>query len=130
MRQNECTMRGIMLCSTKEGVQCSEPCAIPGYFNTIKEVSGVCDSEYLVGRPIVCNIHMTGATSTHDAIVWGPRSAQEENRRNDTPVTKNVEVTSELGCVTPYMVCPFVRLIIIMTIFSCRCAQGSGARRM
>lgn len=67
----------------------------------------MCDSAYLVGSPLLCNIHMTGATATHDAIVWGAKSAQEKNRRDNTPVTPGtVEVTSELGCVTPYMVCP------------------------
>jgi hypothetical protein len=79
-----------------------------GYFDTIKEENGLPDSQYLVSHPLLCNIHMTGSTETHDCIVWGPKDGRERRRQERTPVVdlSKVNVTSELGCVTPYMVCP------------------------
>jgi len=79
-----------------------------GYFDTIKEENGLPDSQFLVSHPLLCNIHMTGATETHDCIVWGPKEGREERRQQNKPIIDltKVNVTSELGCVTPYMVCP------------------------
>merc|ERR1719171_2633434 len=53
---------------------------------------------------------MTGATETHDAIVWGPRREREGRRQRKEPVLDlgKVTVTSQLGCITPYMICPAV----------------------
>ena len=49
---------------------------------------------------------MTGGAPTHDIIVWG--GSEEEraaNRAAKTPVLRK-PITSELGCVTPYIVAP------------------------
>jgi len=84
------------------------PLIAKGYFETIKEESGLPDAQYLVKQPLLCHIHMTGSTETHDAIVWGPREGRDERRatkQGSVDLTK-VTVTSELGCITPYMVCP------------------------
>jgi len=84
------------------------PLIAKGYFETIVEENGLADAQYLVAHPKLCHIHMTGSTETHDSIVWGPKQGREERRAKNTPVIdlSKVEVTSELGCVTPYMVCP------------------------
>lgn len=56
--------------------------------------------KYLVDHHLVKNIHLTGASSTFDAIVWRGNTKKE----GDPPYTK--EVGAELGCVTPYIVIP------------------------
>lgn len=54
----------------------------------------------------VDDIHITGSEQTHDAIVWGPAGADQEERkrRNDPVISK--PVGSELGNVTPWVVVP------------------------
>lgn len=53
-------------------------------------------------------VHITGATSTHDAIVWGDDSvARNQQQSARTPVLKK-RITSELGNVTPWIVVPGV----------------------
>jgi len=83
------------------------PLIAKGYFETIKEGKGLPDAQYLVSQPMLCNIHMTGSTETHDAIVWGPREGRDQRRAKKEAAIdlSKVTVTSELGCVTPYMVC-------------------------
>jgi len=81
-----------------------------GYFNLLKQ-GNLADSIFLVAHPKLCNLHMTGATETHDCIVWGPKEGRAERIQANNPVlnldpTSGVTFTSELGCVTPYMVCP------------------------
>ena len=78
-----------------------------GYFEIIQQTE-LSEAQYLVGHDKLCNIHMTGATETHDAIVWGGKAGRQQRIKDNQPVTdlSKVTVTSELGCVTPYMVCP------------------------
>jgi len=78
-----------------------------GFFEIIQQ-SSLPEAQYLVSHPSLCNLHMTGATETHDCIVWGPKEGRAERKRLNQPVLdlSKVTVTSELGCVTPYMVCP------------------------
>lgn len=58
---------------------------------------------WLAARPEVDAIHVTGASSTYDAIVWGSDAA----KRDDSAAPKNGKpVTAELGCVTPVLVVP------------------------
>ncbi|WP_338751816.1 aldehyde dehydrogenase family protein [Janibacter alittae] len=50
-------------------------------------------------------VHLTGAETTHDAIVWGSGEEGERNRAAGTPkLTK--PVTSELGGISPIIVVP------------------------
>jgi acyl-CoA reductase-like NAD-dependent aldehyde dehydrogenase len=49
-------------------------------------------------------VHLSGGSSTHDAIVWGSDSGTSITQR-DVPVSK-AGMTSELGCVTPWIVAP------------------------
>lgn len=84
------------------------PLITKGYFDTIQEQNGVADSQFLVSHPSLCNLHMTGSTETHDAIVWGPKEGRQDRRSKKAAVIdlNKVTVTSELGCITPYFVCP------------------------
>ena len=61
---------------------------------------------FLVEHALVDTIHMTGSDRTHDAIVWGRDTAEQERRKaaNDPRITK--PITSELGAVTPVLVVP------------------------
>ena len=60
---------------------------------------------YLTEHPLIEELHVTGAASTHDAIVWGTGAEGEKNRKADTP--KNTKrFTSELGAVCPTIVVP------------------------
>ena len=59
----------------------------------------------LVHHDEVCEVHITGSQTVHDAIVWGPPEVREANRTAGTPVLDK-PITSELGCVTPFILVP------------------------
>ena len=61
-------------------------------------------SQWLCHHDLIDSVHMTGGTATHDAIVWGAPAEQTENKANNTPVLTK-PMTSELGCITPWIVC-------------------------
>ena len=75
--------------------------------NLLRILKGGADiGEELIQHDSVDEVHITGAATTHDAIVWG-RDAEERRRRlqaND-PLLKK-KVTSELGNVTPWIIVP------------------------
>jgi acyl-CoA reductase-like NAD-dependent aldehyde dehydrogenase len=56
----------------------------------------------------VDTLHMTGSNRTHDAIVWGAAGdANEQARRKAAGERQNTKpFTSELGCITPWIVVP------------------------
>ena len=54
---------------------------------------------------LVEEIHVTGAGSTHDAIVWGTGVEGERRRKAGTPRNSR-RITSELGAVCPTVVVP------------------------
>jgi aldehyde dehydrogenase (NAD(P)+) len=61
---------------------------------------------YLAHHPGVDEVHLTGSTATHDAIVWGPPGPERvERMRRGTPLLEK-EITSELGDVSPVLVVP------------------------
>jgi len=61
------------------------------------------NSSYFVNDERIKGVHLTGSDKTYDAIQFGPDVAKNKaaGRRN---VTK--PFMSELGCSTPYIVCP------------------------
>jgi aldehyde dehydrogenase (NAD(P)+) len=61
---------------------------------------------YLARHPGVDEVHLTGSTATHDAIVWGPPGPERAARiaRNEPLLAK--EITSELGDASPVLVAP------------------------
>lgn len=83
-----------------------EPLSNRGYYTScvIDDIQTV---QKLLYHPLVDMVHMTGGIKTHDAIVWGPQSDRgtEKRRKANTPLLK-VPITSELGCVTPWIVVP------------------------
>lgn len=60
---------------------------------------------WLTDHPLVEEIHITGAQSTHDAIVWGTGETGRANRAAGTPRLSK-RITSELGAVCPTIVVP------------------------
>ncbi|SFM34930.1 aldehyde dehydrogenase family protein [Shimia aestuarii] len=74
-----------------------------GYLRIVKgDAKG---GAYLCEHPVIEELHITGAGSTHDAIVWGVGEEAEANRKAGTP--KNTKrFTSELGSVSPTIVVP------------------------
>ncbi|MFF5919890.1 aldehyde dehydrogenase family protein [Streptomyces flavochromogenes] len=66
---------------------------------------GTAEGGYLASHSDVDAIHVTGSSSTHDAILWGTGERAAQRRRDDTPlVTK--PFTSELGGISPCIVAP------------------------
>ena len=57
----------------------------------------------LVEDDRIAEVHITGATQTHDAIVWG-RDSSGRRQQNQPLIQK--PVTSELGNVTPWIIVP------------------------
>ncbi|HEY6003941.1 MAG TPA: aldehyde dehydrogenase family protein [Anaeromyxobacter sp.] len=67
---------------------------------------GAEEGSYLARHPAVDEIHVTGSTATHDAIVWGPPGPERAERMaRGTPLLQK-PITSELGDVAPVMVMP------------------------
>jgi acyl-CoA reductase-like NAD-dependent aldehyde dehydrogenase len=67
---------------------------------------GAEEGAYLAQHPAVDQIHITGSTATHDAIVWGPPGPERAERlARGTPLLAK-EITSELGDVAPVIVVP------------------------
>ena len=75
-------------------------------FGALRIVRGGAEvGEYLCRHPHVDEIHITGAESTHDAIVWGTGEQAARNRAEGTPQIAK-RITSELGGVCPTIVVP------------------------
>lgn len=65
--------------------------------------------EFLCNHSLVDNIHITGSHVTHDKIVWGNGTAEEiQKKKLSYQVKCNKKITSELGCVTPFIIVPGV----------------------
>ena len=61
------------------------------------------ETNRLIHHEKISNVHMTGGHYTHDKIVWG--NDVEANKKKNTP-TLTKPMTSELGCITPWLICP------------------------
>jgi hypothetical protein len=72
-----------------------------GYFGCELDTT-LARSQQLVYHPSVAHVHLTGGKSVHDAIVWG---TSDIPRTVTTPVLQ-AKMTSELGCVTPWIIAP------------------------
>ncbi|MEM7439110.1 MAG: aldehyde dehydrogenase [Pseudomonadota bacterium] len=60
---------------------------------------------WLTDHPLVEELHITGAGTTHDAIVWGVGEEGAKNKAAGKPKNKR-PITSELGAVCPTIVVP------------------------
>ena len=74
-----------------------------GFLRIVKGDGAV--GAYLCEHDDVDEIHITGAQSTHDLIVWGRGEEGEKNRAAGTPKLDK-RITSELGAVCPTIVVP------------------------
>lgn len=74
-----------------------------GFVRTAYGGPGV--GEYLAFHPSVDEVHVTGSTATHDAIVFG-EGAEGERRRAAREPRLDKRITSELGNVSPLIVVP------------------------
>ena len=81
-----------------------QPLVDLGFFGSV--LGDVDVSQALVYNPMCDRVHLTGGTSTHDAIVWGPPGAEAQARRRDAQPLLKVPMTSELGAVTPWLIVP------------------------
>ena len=80
-----------------------EPLISRGFLQIV--TGGVDAGEYLCNHPLIESIHITGAESSHDAIVWGAGDEAVRNRQANMPKNSK-KVTSELGAVCPTIVVP------------------------
>ncbi|MFH8251597.1 aldehyde dehydrogenase family protein [Microbacterium sp. B2969] len=66
--------------------------------------------DYLTQHPGIDHVHITGAVSTFEAIVWGPSAgsgaAQTARRRAEGKPRLHKPITAELGGVSPIIVVP------------------------
>eukprot|EP01027_Heterolobosea_sp_BB2_P018291 GEZU01025787.1.p1 GENE.GEZU01025787.1~~GEZU01025787.1.p1 ORF type:complete len:537 (+),score=223.01 GEZU01025787.1:50-1660(+) len=67
---------------------------------------GAEEGKYLTQHPLIEDVHITGALATHDAIVWGSTPDEQERRKKDNDPVLKKSITSELGCVTPFIIVP------------------------
>lgn len=84
------------------------PLIEPGFLRIVRGGGDV--GTYLTGHPGIAHVHITGASATFDAIVWGPQSgpgagASTRRRRENRPQLKK-PITAELGGVSPIIVVP------------------------
>jgi aldehyde dehydrogenase (NAD(P)+) len=67
---------------------------------------GADEGRYLAHHPGVDEVHLTGSSATHDALVWGPPGPERESRKaHGTPLLTK-PVTAELGNVSPVLMVP------------------------
>lgn len=66
---------------------------------------GSSEGTYLVEHPLVDEIHMTGSAGTFETIVFGSGRLGIRNREERNPKLKK-PFSSELGCITPWIVVP------------------------
>ena len=72
----------------------------------VRVVYGGADAgQYLVAHELVDEVHVTGSSRTHDAIVFGVGPEGEARKESGRPVIGK-RVTSELGNVSPTIVVP------------------------
>ena len=67
---------------------------------------GAEEGAWLASHPEIDEVHLTGSERTHDALAWGPPGPEREVRRARGAPLLALELTSELGNVTPVLVVP------------------------
>ncbi|MGZ0712038.1 aldehyde dehydrogenase family protein (plasmid) [Coraliomargarita sp. W4R53] len=83
------------------------PLIEPGFLKIIRGDGAV--GAYLTSHPRISHVHITGAATTFDAIVWGkPGAAATKKRRSENKPQLTKPITSELGGVSPIIVVPGV----------------------
>jgi len=67
---------------------------------------GAEEGRHLCHHPGVDEVHVTGSSATHDAIVWGPPGPEREARKASRRPLLEKPISSELGAVSPVLVVP------------------------
>ena len=62
-------------------------------------------AQHAIADERIADVHVTGSTATHDAIVWGIDGDGERRRASGTPLLQK-PITSELGNVSQWIVTP------------------------
>ncbi|WP_241986629.1 aldehyde dehydrogenase family protein [Cryobacterium psychrophilum] len=66
---------------------------------------GAAEGSYLAHHALVDHVHITGSSTTHDVVVWGPAADVVTRKTAGTPLLKK-PITSELGGVAPIIILP------------------------
>ena len=85
-------------------VQAFAPLIQAGFLHIV--YGGIAVGEYLCQHSQLEVIHITGSHLTHDAIVWGTTTREQQERKAANRPRLTKPITSELGCVTPILVVP------------------------
>ncbi len=84
------------------------PLIEPGFVRIVRGGGDV--GEYLTGHAGIAHVHITGAATTFDAIVWGPSTgpgaASTARRKREKRPKLKKPITAELGGVSPIIVVP------------------------
>lgn len=80
------------------------PAVERGFFAVV--YGSVDEGAQLVNHPQVDEVHITGSDQTHDALVWGPRGPEREERKKRNEPVLRKEISSELGNISPVIVVP------------------------
>lgn len=75
----------------------------PGYLQVAQGGAEV--AEYLVNRPEIDELHLTGSDRTYEAIVFGPGAEGQQRKRERRPLVSK-PFTAELGNLSPVIVVP------------------------
>jgi acyl-CoA reductase-like NAD-dependent aldehyde dehydrogenase len=79
------------------------PLIEPGFLRLV--TGGPEVGAYLTQHPGIDHVHITGAASTFETIVWGPKPGAARRRRDGRPRLKK-PITAELGGVSPIIIVP------------------------
>lgn len=79
------------------------PLIEPGFLRIVRGGGDV--GAYLTGHEAFSHVHITGAATTFDAIVWGTGAEATRRRKADDPKL-STPITAELGGVSPIIVVP------------------------
>jgi acyl-CoA reductase-like NAD-dependent aldehyde dehydrogenase len=79
------------------------PLIEPGFLRIVRGGGDV--GAYLTSHPGIAHVHITGAATTFDAIVWGTGPQAARRKRENRPLLKK-PITAELGGVSPIIVVP------------------------
>jgi acyl-CoA reductase-like NAD-dependent aldehyde dehydrogenase len=79
------------------------PLIEPGFVRVVRGAGDV--GAYLTTHAGIDHVHITGAASTFDTIVWGTGATATRRRREGRPALKK-PITAELGGVSPIIVVP------------------------
>ena len=81
-----------------------DPLIKPGFLRVV--YGGRENGQYLANHDGINSVHLTGSSSTHDELVWGPPGPDSDRRRLQGEPLLTKPITSELGNVTPVAVVP------------------------